>query len=337
MAIYLPFRERDRFFNQGGRVGSFRTPFSWKFRKSITLSRASGAVTNYQMKLLVGESSGATGENVDCGGNCKSDFSDLRFTNSANGQLDYWIESITGTTPNQLATVWIEFDYIGTSATSFYMYYGKADASAVSNGANTFIAFDDFERGSNGDAVGGDWSVNAGCTISTDHAFSGNRSAKIAGHASDWTNSMSILQTQGDIAIQFRFWKENAAHFAVWHGNASNTGASAVNFRATEDIYVSNSSTSDIVDTTKNCQADAWDFAEIRNFNWTSETYNVYYTDGQLAIAGAVMAPSGSPGKVTFYDRASGSGNDTYIDNYLVRQFLATEPAWGSWGTEETT
>ena len=71
----------------------------WTYRKSITLSRASGAVSNYQMQLLVGESSGATGEDVDCGGNCLSTFNDLRFTTS-DGEtlLDYWIESISGTT-----------------------------------------------------------------------------------------------------------------------------------------------------------------------------------------------------------------------------------------------
>ena len=108
----------------------------YDYRKSVTLSRASGAVSNYQMKLLVGESSGATGEDVDCGGLCLSTFNDLRFTTSDGATLlDYWIESVTGTTPNQLATVWIEFDSIGTTATTFYMYYGKADASSVSNGA----------------------------------------------------------------------------------------------------------------------------------------------------------------------------------------------------------
>jgi hypothetical protein len=69
----------------------------WPYRKSITLSRASGAVTNYQMKLLVGESSGATGEDVDCGGLCATDFDDLRFTKSdGTTLLDYWIESISG-------------------------------------------------------------------------------------------------------------------------------------------------------------------------------------------------------------------------------------------------
>ena len=114
----------------------------WEYRKSITLSRASGAVTNYPMQILVGESSGAVGEDVDCGGYVQSDFDDLRFTNSSGTLLDYWIESISGIMPNQLATVWVEFDSIGTGATTFYMYYGNASATTVSNAPNTFPFFD---------------------------------------------------------------------------------------------------------------------------------------------------------------------------------------------------
>jgi predicted GH43/DUF377 family glycosyl hydrolase len=97
----------------------------WAYRKLVPLSRASGLVTNYQMKLLVGESAGATGENVDCDSHCRSDFDDLRFT-TADGTtlLDHSFESITGASPNRLATVWIEFDSIGTTPTNFYMYYG---------------------------------------------------------------------------------------------------------------------------------------------------------------------------------------------------------------------
>lgn len=115
----------------------------WHYRKSITLSRASGAVSNHQMRLLIGESSGTTGEDVDCGGLCLSTFNDLRFTASdGTTLLDFWIESITGTTPNQLATVWIKFNSIGTSATTFYMYYGKTGANSYSSGIDTFIFFD---------------------------------------------------------------------------------------------------------------------------------------------------------------------------------------------------
>jgi hypothetical protein len=119
----------------------------YQYRKSITLSRASGAVTNYQMKLLLGESSGATGEDVDCGGKCQSDFDDIRFTKSdGTTLLDYWIESVSGATPNKLATIWIEFDSIGTGATTFYLYYGNSNAGTRSNVDATFPFFDDNEH-----------------------------------------------------------------------------------------------------------------------------------------------------------------------------------------------
>lgn len=117
----------------------------WNYRKSITISRASGAVTNYQMKLLVGESSGSGTNDVHCEGHALPSFNDLRFTASdGTTVLDYWIESISGTTPNQVATVWIEFDSIGTGATTFEMYYGNSIANPYSEGYNTFPQFDDF-------------------------------------------------------------------------------------------------------------------------------------------------------------------------------------------------
>src|SRR3972149_6570257 len=106
----------------------------WNYRKSVTLSRASGAVTNYQLKILIGESSGAAGADVHCEGHILASFDDLRFTTD-DGQtlLDYWIESITGGAPNRLATVWVEFNSIGTGDTTFYMYYGKTAATPGSN------------------------------------------------------------------------------------------------------------------------------------------------------------------------------------------------------------
>lgn len=92
----------------------------YNYRKSIPLSRASGAVTLYQMKLLVGESAGATGEDVDCNSHVYPGFDDIAFTASdGTTLLDHWIESVTGVTPNRLATIWIEFDSIGTGDTTF--------------------------------------------------------------------------------------------------------------------------------------------------------------------------------------------------------------------------
>jgi hypothetical protein len=75
---------------------------SWGYRKQIAITGSTdGAQTNYQVKLLVGESSGSVGYNVHCEGHCKTDFSDLRFTTSDGTTLiSYWIKSTSGTTPN---------------------------------------------------------------------------------------------------------------------------------------------------------------------------------------------------------------------------------------------
>lgn len=129
------------------------------FRKKFTLSRAEGEVFNYPMKLLVGQSEGvADGDDVitildrttlvthrinpkiiHCEGKVQPTFNDLRFTTSDEiTLLDYWIEAITGTPPNQIAIVWVKFDFIRTSDTIFYMYYGKADAPAYSNSVKVF-------------------------------------------------------------------------------------------------------------------------------------------------------------------------------------------------------
>jgi len=119
---------------------SFLNPaYAWvsgyTYRKQVTVTNASAS---YQTKILVGESAGATGEEVDCNSHVQTDFDDLRFTGSdGTTLLDYWIESITGTTPNQLATVWVENDT--TPSTTCYVYYGNASASSGSNRANTFI------------------------------------------------------------------------------------------------------------------------------------------------------------------------------------------------------
>jgi hypothetical protein len=68
-------------------------------------------------------------------------FVDLRFT-AGDGitQLNYWIESYTASSS---AIVWVKIPSIQTTGATAYMYYGTG-SSTTSNGANTFIFFDDF-------------------------------------------------------------------------------------------------------------------------------------------------------------------------------------------------
>ena len=303
----------------------------WTYRKSFTVTSAGGTVTDYQVKILVGESAGATGEDVDCNSHCDSDFSDLRFTTSdAETTLNYWIETTSGTTPNGLATVWVKFDSLTTSPTTFYMYYGNALASSESSGAITFIEFDDFERGVNLDEIGYNWTEAQGTVnISTDHAYSGTRCMKVAGGAS--AGRVTIAQTAGtSIAINCKMWKEDGSYFYMIHGNG------------TERAFISGETDEDIsyydggyVDTTDNMAKDAWVEFELNNFNWVAGTYDIYY-QGSIIHSGATTDTSATYTDQVMFQGGGGSGSDIYVDCYFVRNWTATSPTLASWGDEST-
>lgn len=310
----------------------------WKYRKSVTLSRASGAVSNHRMKLLVGESSGATGEDVDCEALCLSSFNDLRFTTS-DGEtlLPYKIESITGTTPNQLATVWIKFDSIGVGATTFYMYFGKSDASAYSNGTNTFIKYDDFEWGSNTDLVstsGGSitWTSENGAVISTEQKYSGTRSAKLPYNSSSAKINFS-LTASNDNAFRFRVYKEDASDylFPFFHGN----GSKAIYLRITDGEVLNYYDGSSYHATGKTIAADAWNVIDITDVDFAAGTFKVDVNDAGAPAACNMYATSNYNNIAQFGGDGTVSGADSWIDDIAVRDYLATDAAWGAWSALE--
>jgi hypothetical protein len=127
----------------------------WKYRKKITISGSSGAGTNYQVLLKVGESSGASGANFHLEGlsakfpSGKNDGGDLRFTASDGTTLqDFWVEQVTGTSPNRVAYVWVKVSADLGSNQSIYIYFGNSNATNASNIKNTFIVGDDFDDNS---------------------------------------------------------------------------------------------------------------------------------------------------------------------------------------------
>ena len=196
-------------------------PAGWLRRKSITVSRASGAISGYQMKILVGQSAGSSGYAVHAEGLCLLSFSDIRFT-SGDGitQLPYYIESVTGATPNQTAVVWVKFDSIGTADTTFYMYYDNASASAASSGS-TFAALDDVEHGSNGDTLTTPWSTASGtATISTAHSYSGTRSIKLLGAATN-VNIAYAVPASDNTAVSVWLYSESTYIGLLNYGNGS--------------------------------------------------------------------------------------------------------------------
>jgi len=105
-------------------------------RKSITVSNSGSTLTNYQMKFTVYRSTGTdSGFNVYVGTNCQDDYEDIRFTNSTNTVLDYWIESYDASS----AVIWVEADSLNSGNATLNLYYGNTGATSASSGTNTFI------------------------------------------------------------------------------------------------------------------------------------------------------------------------------------------------------
>ncbi len=102
-----------------------------------------GALTGYTIKFVVHNGSGTdSGQDVYLNGHAQSWPNDIRFTNSTDGLLSYWIESYDANT----ATVWVKVASLPASPGTalLKLYYGKAGDSGASSGDATFSFFDNF-------------------------------------------------------------------------------------------------------------------------------------------------------------------------------------------------
>ena len=121
----------------------------WTYRKNHLINPASGAGQNYQKRIVVHYGAGAdSGEDIYLNNKCKTDFGDIRFTNSTGAfLLDYWIEKKVN---SDYVICWVKIvDDLSSYNVKIYIYYGNSGAVSVANGDSTFIFFDDFETNLN--------------------------------------------------------------------------------------------------------------------------------------------------------------------------------------------
>jgi hypothetical protein len=119
----------------------------WAHYKEVTISSATGAGTNYQVRLDIGASTGGDFHlegNSDDFPAAEDDGGDLRFLdNDDSTELDFWVEDSDGST----ATVWVEVqDDLSSSPVTINVYYGNdAGSLSDSDGESSFLFFDDFD------------------------------------------------------------------------------------------------------------------------------------------------------------------------------------------------
>lgn len=148
--------------------------------REINISNTSGAAyTDYPAKITVPYSSGM-----------RADFGDVRFYDSNQNKLSYWIESTVLSTS---AVIWVNLPNMATGNNTVYMTYGNTANTSESDGEAVFEFFDDFNsfdaskwtQGTLGGAnnTGSPWSYYGGSliggntklTLTSTTAFTGSR------------------------------------------------------------------------------------------------------------------------------------------------------------------
>lgn len=128
----------------------------WTYRQNITVkNNKAGILKNYTINMTINTASLISANKL------QSDCDDIRFINSTNSLIDYWIESgcNSGST-----LIWVEIPNLPASGTeNITLYYGNSNAAKGSNGANTFMFFDDFDGAS---LNAGKWSADTPAKVS---------------------------------------------------------------------------------------------------------------------------------------------------------------------------
>ena len=248
---------------------------------------------------------------------------------TANGiacQIDY----IEAASDDYFCRLWVELDSIGTSDTTFYMYYGNSEATSESSGTNTFSNFDDFETGNDGDTLAGVvWQSAEHAHTSTDHAYGGTRSGKILGNATAAAAAFLKTGVSNEYELSFRMWKETAVpYFVFGHGHGG--WKADVRIDTSEQVTAYPSST---VWTT--VLPDTWQRMFINGLDFTAHTYNLGVGEGLTAIGLTMSNENWMDDAIIFDNAGAGTNNDVYIDNVIVRNWRSVEPTWGTWGAVE--
>jgi hypothetical protein len=114
----------------------------WDYRVQHTISATPGIGVGYCVKIVTHFDDGINqGNEVYLGGNCSTDFSDLRFAHvDGLTLLDYWRESFE---VQSHAVFWICLDFDLSVERSIFVYYGN-NVPDRSDGEDIFTFFDDF-------------------------------------------------------------------------------------------------------------------------------------------------------------------------------------------------
>ncbi|MEM5790821.1 MAG: DUF2341 domain-containing protein [Candidatus Aenigmatarchaeota archaeon] len=317
----------------------------WQYRKSHVITNATGAGTNYQVRIIVKNATGTdSGDTVYIYNKTRSDFGDIRFTSSdGTTLLSYWIESLfTGIN----ATFWVKVaDNLNSSNATIYVYYGNSSATNISNGDSTFDFFDDFNDGVINTTKWETYSQSSTYVIISEGNGYGNITGlgNMDGYWGYWRTANNI--TINHAVRSKQYWARtdyiNSAHRTGFGDtNADGMGTDcALQHHDIFYIYQPNpriySKKSGILTQLNDSSSiNSWITYEVR---WTSNRVEVLYGE---TSQGAITDPNNITnvnlrGGFWLWAGANYGTLYLYADWFAIRKYVYPEPSHGSWGIEE--
>jgi len=288
-------------------------------------------------KLILGD----WGENVCLNEKCRSDFGDIRFTDSdGTTELDYWMEDKVD---GDYAIFWVKVPNIPAypDTTTIYIYYGNPSATTKSNGADTFIVFDDFE-----DTDFSDWKSMGASAVMSQAVVDGRKVLKIDRQTTSGANAWKYKGAFSSLTsyVVECLEKDEDTSYNVAAGLAfaidtANTRSYAVNLEGTSSYgkqyiskYYGDAGYDHFVSAIISLAKNAW-YKHQAIVNGDTITYKVYDLSGNLRLS--------ISGSDTEYPKTGFFGiriwrSYSYFDDFRVRKYVDPEPSHGDWGSEET-
>ena len=282
-------------------------------RKTLTINNSSGSpLTDYQVPITVAQTP-----------SIQTDFDDIRFVDSSGNLLPYWIESITGTTPNQTANVWIKTN-LSTGNNTAYMYYGNANLTSASDGTNTFIFFDDF----NSESLDTTKWTTSGTPVTSNGKLLLNNS-----------DAIRSVNTYGAYNVAIRTYQKALADSSKRFGFSSITVGTDMQTSVDSAHYIFQPDGHQYSRTVINSS-----FTQIDNGSYSTNYVtreilwlpgNVkFLTGGSLTSEHTTNIPTSSL-YLQLQNLVDGI-SDYEFDYVLIRKYASPEPTVGTAGTEET-
>jgi len=294
---------------------------SWAYRRSIAITGSSGAGSGYQVRILMSYEA-----------HMDTDFDDIRFTdNDGDTLLDHWRESYVA---SAYALFWVKVADNLDSDRSIFLYYGNSTVSSASNGTATFPnLYDDWTVESmqasiwdQVDALGAvSWNA-AGATHGTILKLEGGAANGRQTYDSDYTSAASFaLMFRANIELTTNLGANtlragSSPTVDAWAYVTSNNGA--------QTFQVRDSDANDDIQAMTDGYFDSFIVYQI-----TRDGTNAKLYADTVLIETASCDPDVDDGAAA-YLQCRDEEYDLYVDWVAVRNYIADEPASGSFGEE---